>query len=128
VRQFRIVAGNADPAAADLAARAGPISDVPGSDLHLLDFRRARCGWADRAVRQGVEFADLALDNRSFSGYPVDGNFIGASRSFQVRFGTENGEQRAYFTETAATTICDIQVSGGQLLILPTNKTVPGGG
>ena len=69
-----------------------------------------------------------AADGRSFSGYPVSGDFIGADRTFQVRFGTENGERRAYFTETGPATICDINVVNGQLTILPTNVPVPGGG
>jgi hypothetical protein len=38
----------------------------------------------------------------------------------------KDGERRAYFTETATGTICDIVVSGGALTILPTNVTVPG--
>jgi hypothetical protein len=68
-----------------------------------------------------------AADGRSFSGYPVSGLFIRADRFFQVRFGTKDGERRAYFTETVATTICDIEIVGGQLVISPTNVTVPGG-
>jgi hypothetical protein len=66
-----------------------------------------------------------AADGRNFPGYPVDGNFLGASRSFQVRFGTEGGQPRAYFTETVPATICDIEVVGSALLISPTNVTVP---
>jgi hypothetical protein len=67
-----------------------------------------------------------AADGRSFSGYPVNGLFIRSDRFFQVRFGTRSGERRAYFTEAVATTICDVEVVGGQLLITPTNVTVPG--
>jgi hypothetical protein len=66
-----------------------------------------------------------AADGRSFSGYPVSGNFIGASRMFQVRFGTKNGEHRAYFTETGPATICDIEVIGILLMITPTTVKVP---
>ncbi len=63
-------------------------------------------------------------DGRSFPGYPVSGNLIASG--FQVRFGTKDGERRAYFTETMSATICDIEVSGGQLLISATNVKVPG--
>jgi hypothetical protein len=66
-------------------------------------------------------------DGRSFSGYRVSGNFIRADRNFQVRFGTRDGERRAYFTETVSATICDIEIAGGQLVINPTTATVPGG-
>lgn len=37
----------------------------------------------------------------------------------------ESAEQRAYFTETATATICDIEVTGGQLVILRTHVKVP---
>ena len=67
-----------------------------------------------------------AADGRSFSGYPVSGNFMRADRSFQVRFGMKDGERRAYFTETVATTICDVEVISGQLVITPTTAHVPG--
>jgi hypothetical protein len=67
-------------------------------------------------------------DGRTFPGYPVSDNFIGSDKHFQIRFGTKDGERRAYFTETASATICDIEVSGGQLMISPTNVKVPGGG
>lgn len=67
-----------------------------------------------------------AADGRSFPGYPVEGNFIRSDRAFQIRFGTKNGDQRAYFTETATGTICDIEVTGGQLVLTSTTVTVPG--
>jgi len=64
-----------------------------------------------------------AADGRSFPGYPVTGNFI--AEGFQVRFGTKNGEHRAYFTETSSATICNIAVDNGQLSITATPATVP---
>ena len=67
-------------------------------------------------------------DGRSFAGYPVSGLFIGADRAFQVRFGTDQGERRAYFTESARPFICNIQVVNGQLSITATDVPVPGGG
>ena len=56
-----------------------------------------------------------AGDGRSFSGYPVSGLFIRADSFFQVRFGTKAGERRAYFTEAAAATICDIEIAAASL-------------
>jgi hypothetical protein len=67
-------------------------------------------------------------DGQRFPGYPVSGNFVATDKHFQIRFGTKDGERRAYFTETASATICDIAVSGGHLLISPTTVPVPGGG
>jgi hypothetical protein len=62
---------------------------------------------------------------QSFTGFTVNGLFLGGS--FQVRFGTDGGERRAYFTEVGPATICDIEVINGQLVILPTTVGVPGG-
>ena len=64
-------------------------------------------------------------DGRRFVGYPVNGNFIRADSFFQVRFGTKDGQRRAYFTEAVAQTICDITVVGNQLTITPTSVRVP---
>jgi hypothetical protein len=109
------------PAPVQLATFQDPTSTFLTSDVRDVDGQIVRF---DKASNSLI----WAADNRSFSGYPVDGNFIRTDRAFQVRFGTENGDRRAYFTETVAETICDIQVSGAQLLILPTNVRVPGGG
>ena len=56
--------------------------------------------------------------------WATNGNLL-ASGGFTVRFGTKDGERRAYFTETGPATICDIRVSNGILQIFPTNVTVP---
>lgn len=66
------------------------------------------------------------LSGQKFTGYPVSGNFIGVDRKFQVIFGTEAGERRAYFTEAATSTICVIEVVNGQLVISGTSEKVPG--
>ena len=54
-----------------------------------------------------------------------DGNFLLEGRPFQVRFGTVDGERRAYFTETGPATICNISVDQGRLRIAATNVLVP---
>ena len=64
-------------------------------------------------------------DNSAFSGWEAEGNFLGTSQSFQVRFGTKDGERRAYFTETATATVCDIEGAGGTLSIVRTSVAVP---
>ncbi len=56
----------------------------------------------------------------------VDGNFLGAMGMFQVRFGTVDGDQRAYFTETGPATICDIFVTDQGIRIVSTSVPVPG--
>ena len=61
-----------------------------------------------------------------FDGWVVDGNFLGAGRLYQVRFGTVSGERRAYFTETVRGTICELSVTNNELFIAPTNLLPPG--
>ncbi len=96
----------------------------PDSSFTTSDIRDVQ----DQIVRFDMTSNSLiwAADGRSFQGYPVSGNFLRADRAFQVRFGTKDGERRAYFTETVATTICDIEIVGGQLVISPTSVKVPG--
>jgi hypothetical protein len=65
------------------------------------------------------------LDGSTHAGWPVSANDLGATGSFRVRFGTEGGEPRAYFTETGPATICDLEVTNGVLSIFPTTTTVP---
>jgi hypothetical protein len=96
----------------------------PASSFTTLDVRDVQ----EQIVRFDVASSSLiwAADGRSFTGFPVSGNFIRADRFFQVRFGTKDGERRVYFTETVATTICDIEIVGGQVIITPTTVHVPG--
>ncbi len=67
-----------------------------------------------------------AADDTSYQEglWTVDGVFL-AGGGFQVRFGTKDGEQRAYFTETGPATICQIEASEGGISISPTSVTVP---
>ena len=55
----------------------------------------------------------------------TDDVFLRSDRFFQVRFGTENGERKAFFTETAARTICNIRLLDGNLRISATGVRVP---
>lgn len=61
----------------------------------------------------------------TFTGFPVAGNFIGPTQGFEVRFGTEGGQRRAYFTERGPGTICDIDLINGMINVSPTTRTVP---
>lgn len=104
--------------------------------LQLVEFVDSATGFSTSDVRdvqgQIVRFdrANNALiwaaDGRSFPGYPVDGDFVRSDRFFQVRFGTEDGARRAYFTETVNTTICDVEIVGNAVVISATSVTVPG--
>ncbi len=108
------------PAQIQLAVFRDPASTFSTSDVRDVQEQIVRFDTASNSLI-------WAADGRSFLGYPIDGSFIRSDRAFQVRFGTRDGERRAYFTETVATTICDIEIVGGQLVISPTGVTVPGG-
>ena len=106
------------PAAQVLAVFQDPASSFSTSDVRDVHEQIVRFDTTSGALI-------WAATDQRFSGYPVNGLFIGA---FQVRFGTKDGERRAYFTERTPPNICDIEVVGGQLMISATNVTVPGGG
>ena len=61
----------------------------------------------------------------TFSGFPVAGNLIGPTQGFEVRFGTEGGQRRAYFTVRGPGTICDIDLINGSINVSPTSQTIP---
>jgi hypothetical protein len=100
----------------------------------LASFNDPRGGFSTNDVRDSEgEVVRFTLDGRlvwpptmaTFTGFPVTGNFIGPTQGFEVRFGTENGQRRAYFTERGPGTICDIDVSNGMINVSPTSQTVP---
>jgi hypothetical protein len=63
------------------------------------------------------------------SGWATEGNDLHWDRSgvaFRVRFGSEAGVRRAFFTETDAGTICDLEITAPeQLSISGTRETPP---
>jgi len=61
-------------------------------------------------------------DGSRHNGWPVSGDFLDSARQFQVRFGSRSGQRRAYFTESGSGTICQLEVSGGQLRISATGE------
>jgi hypothetical protein len=105
------------PAQPVLATFADPSSSFSTKDVHDVK---------DHIVNFDTSTNSLiwSLTGQKFTGYPVSGNLIGGT--FQARFGTKDGDCRAYFTEAATGTICDIEVSGGGIAISPT-PTTPGG-
>ena len=73
-------------------------------------------------------------DGTRLPGYSVQGNFIPAEASCQcwlaVRFGTSNGERRAYLTADYGHdnpgTMVDLEIAGGALVVRRTDVFVPG--
>lgn len=105
---------------ASLAVFQDPDSSFSTTDVYDVD---------DQIVRFDTETKSIiwAEDGRAYQAglWEVNGNFPEATGFFQVRFGTKDGERRAYFTETATATICDIRVSDDTLSIFATTIPVP---
>lgn len=94
-----------------------PDSDFSTSDVRDVDGEIVRID----AAKQQLFWVN---DSLAFDGFDVNGNELAAG-FFTVRFGTEDGERRAFFTETNPPTICDIEAPGGMLRISSTSVTVP---
>lgn len=69
----------------------------------------------------------VVFDRVRYGGWPVDKDtyLIREDGLFMVRFGTEDGEPHAYFTETEPGTVCDAVVEMGEFRVFPTNVRVP---
>ena len=71
-----------------------------------------------------------AATGNAVGGWITNGNDLRWQRSggaFRVRFGSEAGERRAYFTEADRGTICNLSISAPeQLSISATSETPPG--
>ncbi len=95
----------------------------PDSNFSTTDVRDVE----DEIMRFDINGTTLiwTADDSTHTGWSVSGNFLNTSQSFQVRFGSVNGEQRAYFTETGPATICNLTVTNGVLGISATNTPVP---
>lgn len=65
-------------------------------------------------------------DGTRIASWTVDGtSLLFGNLEFRARFGTEDGERRAFFTEVNPPTICDLVVNDGVLTIFATNTPVP---
>ena len=104
----------------NLAVFQDPDSEFSSSDVHdvedeivQFDTNAKTIIWAatGEAFQEGV--------------WEIDGNLLGPTAFFQVRFGNVDGERRAFFTERELATICDIEVVGGALSISATSTLVP---
>jgi hypothetical protein len=93
---------------------------------------------ADEQIVRFNEAAELvwAADDTRFAGYLVDGQVVTADQVcsacyFFVRFGTRDGEPRAYLTwsgdesEDRPATVLDVDVVAGRLVVSSTSMAVP---
>ena len=95
----------------------------PNSDFQTVDVRDSE----NDIVRFDTNENALLWTQSDllFDGWFVQGNFMDAQRLYQVRFGTVNGERRAYFTETGRGTLCELSVTNNELFIAPTDLLPP---
>ena len=109
-----------EPTDAKLVAFQDPDSDFSTSDVYDVD---------NEVVQFEADTQSLiwVADGTTYQPgtWTAEGNFLGATKFFQVRFGNFEGQRRAYFTETATATICNISTSSGNLSITGTNVPVP---
>ena len=112
------------PAPIQLAVFTDPISGFSTSDVRDVQGQIVRFNTADELI--------WTADGTRFPEFIVDGNFIAyhhkADKFFQVRFGTKDGERRAYLSGLRGTpaTILDLSVDGrGDLIIGDTSVPVP---
>jgi hypothetical protein len=92
------------------------LQDVRDADREIVHFDLQRQAMISAASGDAV------------SGWVTDGNDLRWNRggSFRVRFGSEAGEPRAYFTEAGPGTICNLSIRGpDQLSISATSETPP---
>ncbi len=108
-----------------LAAMA--VFDDPDSDFSTIEVHDAdRQVFYFDAEAQAMVRSDTG-DQRS--GWMTDGNDLargGVFGRFMIRFGTEEGQRRAYFTEVNPPTICNLELNGPeQLQIYATSERPP---
>jgi len=80
------------------------------------------------AAEQALVWVDTGARIMGWTSAANDLTWTGSSVAFRVRFGTESGETRAYFTETNGGTICNLEVNtNGELSIFGTSEPPPNG-
>jgi len=94
-----------------------PDSDFAARDVFDVDDEIVRFV-AQRQVMIWME------DNTEFENWDVNGNLLLAG-AFEVRFGTTEGQRRAFFSEPGLDTICNLVVQNGQLSIFRTSQPIP---
>jgi hypothetical protein len=118
------------PSPSQLAVFTDPASGFSTSDVRDAQEQIVQFNYAGELI--------WAADQTRFPGYPVTGDVIRADPTcrfclFQVRFGSKDGEPRAYLTWTddvghfgpQGPTLLDVDVVRGQLVITGTNVPVP---
>ena len=140
--------GGSGSSSAPTAPSAGPLPGAqpvppPVSINGLMVFTDQASGFSTSDLRDAheliVQFNTASeliwtADGTHLPGYPRQGNAISAEASCKcwlvVRFGTSNGERRAYLTADYGHdnpgTVVDLAITGGALVVSRTNVFAPG--
>jgi len=110
---------NDDDSTANLAVFIDPDSDFSTTDVRDVDDEFVQFDIVTKAIIWAADGTAYQQGSWTVNGLSLAGG------GFQVRFGTKDGERRAYFTETFPPTICQIEPVGSFLSISSTSMTVP---
>lgn len=111
----------AQPPSSALVTFVDPDTGFSTQDVHDVDREVIHFDTEQGAMIWGADGAPV-------SGWTTSENELlwNGRGGFRVRFGTEEGARRAYFTETGPGTICDLDIRAPeQLSISPSNETPP---
>jgi hypothetical protein len=94
----------------------------PGSDFVTSEvFDVGGDSVAFREEDDSMVFGELAQEN-----WPVvEGLWTPEDRFFEIRFGSVEGEPRAFITERVTMTVCDVALAGDGFTIYATETPVP---
>jgi hypothetical protein len=110
--------GNDNVSDPDLVLFTDPDSDFSTTVVHDVDTDTVQFSISGKSIiyQDGTEY--------QAGSWTAEGNFL-SDGSFQIRFGTEGGERKAYFTETAPGTICNFTVTPDLFQVSPTTVFPP---
>jgi len=128
------------PSSEPSSPASGGSAEAPEDFLpELVTFMDPASGFETQRVHDADrDVVHFDLENRAMiwsesadgvTGWVTEGNDLRWDRSgvaFRVRFGSEGGNRRAFFTETGAGTICNLDIAAPeQLSISATRETPP---
>lgn len=110
---------NAVDGTVNLAVFVDPETNFFTTDVRDVDDEIVRFDTSTNSIIWATDGTAYEEGQWDVNGVLLAGGF------FQVRFGTKDGERRAYFTEVDPPTICQIEPVNGFLSISRTNVAVP---
>ncbi|MEY2931596.1 MAG: hypothetical protein RL033_2345 [Pseudomonadota bacterium] len=118
--QSEIVPLLAQEPSAELVTFVDPDTGFSTQNVHDVDRQIIHFDTGRAAMIWGADGAPV-------SGWVTNGNELRWNRggAFLVRFGTEAGERRAYFTEPGPGTICNLDIRAPEQLFISASRETP---